>query len=80
MYIGLRLVGVDQREDNLICHLIQDACNTQDKDGPRIADHLLEQPSVEKEINTEQVWKEEEGDKTCAEQVDEEDIEDGSLA
>ena len=75
LHVGLSLIRIDQGEDNLVGHLIQDARNTQNKDRPGIGQHLLEQFAIELPLDAEQSWDEEEGDESCTQQVDEEDIE-----
>ena len=79
-HVGLCLVGIDQREDNLIGHLVQNTCNTQYQDGPRVAEHLLQQCTIELPLNLEQVRNEEQRDETRTQQVDEEDVEHRRLA
>ena len=80
MHIGFFLVGIDQGEEDLVGHLIQNAGDAQHQDGPRVGEHLLEQSAVELPMDAEQVGQEEDGDKARAEQVDEEDVEHGCLS
>ena len=78
--VGLCLVGVDLREDDLVGHLIQDAHHAQQEYGPRVGDHAAQQAAVHMPVYPQQVGNEEEGDEPRAEQVDEEDVEHGRLA
>ena len=74
------LIRIDQWEDDLIGHLVQNACNTQNQDGPRVAEHRREQLAVELPLNAEKVGQEEQRDEACTDQVDEEHVEHRRLA
>ena len=44
MHVATR---IDVGEEHLVGGLIEDACNTKDEDGPRIAEHVLQQLTVQ---------------------------------
>ena len=60
--------------------MVQDACDTQYQDGPRVAKHCAQQLAVELPIDFEQIRHEEQRDESCTEQIDEEHVKDGRLA
>ena len=39
LYGSFRLIGINERKDNLISHLIQDACHTQNYQRQRVPKH-----------------------------------------
>ena len=45
--LGRFRVAVHQREDDFVGRLVQDACNTENQDGPTVAQHTFHQPGVE---------------------------------
>ena len=80
MYVGISLIRIYQREDDLIGHLVQDACNAKDQDGPRILKHPAQQTAVEVPMNLEQVRDKEKRYQSRTQQIDEEHVEDRGLA
>ena len=76
----MSLVWINLREENLIGNLVEDSHHTQNEYRPRVREHPSKQFPVEMPVYLEQIWDEEEGNETCAKQVNEEDIEDTCLA
>ena len=72
--LALGRVGVDEGEDDLVGRLVQDACHTQDEEGPGVGEHPPEQAAVEVPLHVNELGDEEEGQDARADEVEDEDI------
>ena len=66
--------AVHQREDDFVGRLVQDARDTENQDGPTVAQHTFHQPGVEPIFESCQFGNEEEGDERCTDKVQDEGI------
>ena len=61
-------------EDDFVGRLVQNARDTENQDGPTVAQHTFHQPGVEPIFESCQFGNEEEGDERCTDKVQDEGI------
>ena len=73
-------IGVCPREDYLVECLIEDACNTEYEDWPRVGQHATQKGEIDFPMDMKKLRNEEEGDERRADKVEHEDVIDVVLA